>query len=1237
MKQINLLDTNMIKLASSFSRATNLASDYTDSSKLNSIFITSKFEQEILDMLKSILDHNSNQRVKVLSGSPGLGKSTFALFAANLVSKRNPRIIKRILTTNHEASHKVLRDLFSSFQKSTKSKLLPVFLNGHMGELEDAFSEGLQSSMKYIGLEKEMNELIKFASKDQLSIIKKWSKIFPEIYNRYLQILKEKNQDRISFEKSLHKGTSLARKTFESIYSEITGGGNSLSHKKSDIIELYKKSIKILHKKKYAGIYVFYDEFGKYLERGIYNPSLFNVQFLQDFAEYCDRSEKFQCHLTLITHLSVSQYASKLPLNIQKEWAKVEGRFHESSFFDRNTNHYKMISVVFQETLEDNNTKLNTKWKKYIDSLFERFTNENIGLDRFLSMKGSKKIIRRCYPLHPVVLALLPDLCQKIAQNERTLYTFLTRDEENSLFRFISSGLPKDKLKLLAFSKLYEYFSPLITKDTGIGGHYKIQLIHEISCNKFNRNDSLAKEIISLVALISIIRDSSLSPISKEFITASLNPEYSKKEVAEKLDSLIKKRVLILNKMTEQFELIEGASINIDEEINKLKTRELTSKDLVKLLKKYIQLSYIIPNKYNFEHYVTRYYREEVISFEELLNISTNHCPNYGKEDGILYYVIPFSQDELNQSKIAIKKTKNKCVAFILPETFIECKADLEELNAVNALFGNRDVINSGPLVRKELNRHKDILTETIERIVRPILGKTFLKAICFYPHLDKQLFAKHFGQLNRFLGDLFEIEYKYSVNFNSEYINKHKISGTISFARKIVINSIINNKKQSNFGLQDYKPETAIFKALQQVAHIEIKNDRLYFSEKSSLKPCFDKYKEIISSNNRTSLENIIQIFVAPPFGIRKGILPLLIAIWDQALEEPVNHYIGQTFVKTVDSDHYDMLMKQPKLCHIQYIEISKKKKFYISQLGKAFGKKDIRKIQRLLEVIYSWRKTIPDSTKFSADMNSESKKFLVYIDSAQDPSELIFCKIPQIFGLENINENTPKNDIEEVTIALKKTKKHISTIYPKLLQVLHIQLIEAFHFLQKRCLGETPFSYSKNINLAEVFQSTLKRFKKSVINYPFSKNTSRFLGRLKKFDSNNHSQYFIETVADALTGSSPRNWNIEGQSVFEFVLSESLNEIETVAEYLHSNIEGESAIAFINKSGRDKDFIKLGAVTNLNEFLLSKSRQIEDILKDLSDKDIKNILANLLKKDIYNDNLRSERGGLSESRDII
>ena len=401
-----LSERKLIQLSDSYNRSTNLELDFKDSSRLKKIYLSSKFQEGLKEIFVSILEKNSKHRVRVLSGSPGLGKSTFALLVAQIISKKHPKIINDLM---RKATHS-LKTEFNSFQKSGKIKLLPVFINGYEGDIEQVFKNKMKESL----------------SKANISF---------------------KNQSK-------------------------------------DTLKFYKDSLEILKTKKYSGIFVIYDEFGKYLEKGVHNPTDLNIQFLQNFAEFCDRSGEKQCHLMLITHLSVSRYASQLPLNVQQEWTKIEGRFQESAFYDKSADDYKMISAVFEKNISETRPALAQKYKTYTKKYLRGFTED--AFEGFIDLKNIQPTLLNCFPLHPSVLSLLPHLSKKVAQNERTLYTFLTRDENHSLKRFLEEEFKNETTLLMPYD-LYQYFKFLIGKDIGIGGTYKIQLMAEEALKKIEK------------------------------------------------------------------------------------------------------------------------------------------------------------------------------------------------------------------------------------------------------------------------------------------------------------------------------------------------------------------------------------------------------------------------------------------------------------------------------------------------------------------------------------------------------------------------------------------------------------------------------------------------------------------------------------------------------------------------------------------------------------------------------
>ena len=1130
-----------IQLSDSYNRSTNLELDFKDSSRLKKIYLSSKFQEGLKEVFTSILEKNSKHRVRVLSGSPGLGKSTFALLIAQIISKKHPQIISDLIKKTTQS----LKTDFKSFQKSKETKLLPIFINGYEGEIEQVFKAKLKESLS------EANISFKNQSKDTL--------------------------------------------------------------------KFYQYSLEALKTKGYGGIFVIYDEFGKYLEKGVHNPTDLNIQFLQNFAEFCDRSGKKQCHLMLITHLSVSQYASQLPINVQQEWAKIEGRFQESAFYDKSADDYKMISTVFEKNISKTKPIMAKKYKTYISKYLSGFKTD--AFEGFIDLKDIKSILLNCFPLHPSVLSLLPHLSKKVAQNERTLYTFLTRDENHSLRRFLE-GEFKNETTLLMPYDLYQYFKFLIGKDIGIGGTYKIQLMAEEAFKKIKKTDNASKQIISLMALCSVIKDTHFAPLTEGFIISCFNQLFSKEDIKKSLKFLRAKRVIFFNKTTKQYLLQEGTPVDIDEEISKLKNITLTGKSLVQVLKRYFKTDFIMPKKYNFDNAITRFYRTEIISVEELKGLTKKKVVDFYREDGCVFYVVPFSHDELTYAKSVIQRIQSPLTVFVLPKRFVECRKDIEELNAVDCLYNNKEILSASPLVKKELDRHKDILLSSINSLLKSLIGYMNLSAYVIYPMSNypkgKEASLKnisHFKELQRHLGDLFEKEYSKYVSFNLEYMNRHSVSGSITLGRKKFIDTLRKNKtKPLNdiiHSVEGRGPDYVILDTMLRLSKFNPHSptNTYQVSQRSPYYNFFKEYKQILSKHPYGICgDTLLNILVSPPYGLRLGVIPVFIALADLCFKQPVSHYFDEAYVKELDGDHYDLLMKYPKKTVIHYTPIDAKQQKFLDGLAETFKATDMS-IHSVIEALLKWRKSIPESTKLSSTLSQAGRKILIQIDSSKEPDKLLFKGIPDCFGKSKIHSKTKDNEIKNTFQKLTAAKKEIDEVYKKLLLRIQADLVSFITFIDKQCLNNSLQPITKD-RLIKSFQNTLLQVK----DYPFSSNTSRFIGRVLNFDSSNYNQYFLETIADVLTGSSPRHWDNKGYSKFEFALKRTQTEIELACEIASPHFKGQSVLAFIDKGKNKKTFVKLGAQFDMNKRLKSSAQKIKMILDSFDEIDKRKIILAIL-----------------------
>ena len=76
--------------------------------------------------------------------------------------------------------------------------------------------------------------------------------------------------------------------------------------------------------------------------------------------------------------------------------------------------------------------------------------------------KVEEVLFKGCYPLNPVTVFSVINLSERVAQNERTLFTFLTDDDPNSFKYFIKNS---EKNDLFNTDKVYDYFYNILRKE----------------------------------------------------------------------------------------------------------------------------------------------------------------------------------------------------------------------------------------------------------------------------------------------------------------------------------------------------------------------------------------------------------------------------------------------------------------------------------------------------------------------------------------------------------------------------------------------------------------------------------------------------------------------------------------------------------------------------------------------------------------------------------------------------
>ena len=275
---------------------------------------------------------------------------------------------------------------------------------------------------------------------------------------------------------------------------------------------------------------VVYDEFSKYLEANIKEASVSDTKTLQDFAEKCNRSGSMQLHLMLISHKEISNYIDTLPKQKVDGWRGVSERFKHIHLNNNFSQTYEIIASVIQ--------KEPTKWARFqknhqkdLEELLGRYKNHPLFSANSTELETA---IMGCYPLHPVSTFILPRLSERVAQNERTLFTFLSAEGTSTLRSFIDV-YDDDSFNLITPDEIYDYFEPLFKKETFGGEIHDIYLLTSAILSSLAVH-SLEAKIVKTLSLIYVLEQFERLKPTKDEIVGVYSSSFSVKDINAAID-----------------------------------------------------------------------------------------------------------------------------------------------------------------------------------------------------------------------------------------------------------------------------------------------------------------------------------------------------------------------------------------------------------------------------------------------------------------------------------------------------------------------------------------------------------------------------------------------------------------------------------------------------------------------------------------------------------------------------
>ena len=1197
-----------IETIKDFQTSVNISYDLFDKNKIKN-FIPTKEALNILEQLiTGTFDNNSN-KARILTGAYGRGKSHIVLIFLALLREKNINIFKNLLE-KIKIYNEELYNFIYNYLKSDK-KYFPIIVNGGNISLEQAFLLGLEEALKR---EEILDIMPETNFNSAIKTIENWKNNYENTYKNFILEIKEPIE---LFILGLKNYELEKYKQFEIIYKKLSSGAVFNPFLGTQIIDLYEKISIKLKEKGYHGIYIVFDEFSKYLETNLQTTSSKDIKLLQDFAEKCDRSKNL--NLLLITHKELSNY---LDNNISKEqsdsWRGISGRFLQITLSNDFSEIYEVISLVIKKEKEF--------WKKFKEKNKEQFESLKslVKMNNIAESSTEQNIVvEGCYPLHPLTAFILPRLSEKIAQNERSLFTFLSSTQKNSLNSFLKKY--QGEFQLITPDYLYDYFEIMLKNEIHTTSLYKNYNILKKVLTKVIPL-SLEEKILKTLFLIYLIDQFEILPPTKESLIKIYKYSYNNIEDIEKaIETLEKEECILYLKRSNNFlKIKESSGIDIQKEIeiyiNKVKAKE----NYIDILNKLFTNNYFYPNRYNIEKEIIRYFKFEFISGKEFLNTRNwkKRIENE-KADGIIFGIVYENLEEKEKIKEYLKNDNciNEQIIFIY----------LEEKNLIE-----KNIYEYYSILELKLHSQEDkvlqdeyeIIIEDLEKIIYEYIN-LYIKpekkiAKYFYKGIEQQIFRK--SQFSELLSQICDNNFYLTPVINNEVINKNIISSITNKSRNKVIDQLLNGNLEYNLGFKGNGQEIFIFRTLLVNTGLLINEEnRVEINLKNindiNLKNILNIIEEKVKNSSNKEPLNIEEIYniltsIDYHIGLKKGIIPVYLAIIFYLYKDKLIIQKDKKDLK-ITGDLLNDINDNPKLYNLYLEDWNKEKLEYISQLEKIFKEniilveKNYNNYRYIINGLKKWYIGLPKYSKEikiqyrGAELESQPLdeiiiKFRESLKSnIENSREYLFNDLIKIFGYSNFDLRI-LDEIKDIKLQLES-----------FLDELEYSLISDIKFI---------FEGKKNsqASLLSILKDWVDFLKEDTKNHIFNKNENKFIELIN--NSNHNEKEFIKKLGKIVTSLRIEDWN--EKTIVNFL--NDIKEIKKVIEELNEENKNEIdnsdsyKIIFTEKDGKEniKIFEKIECSSRAKLLFNEIENSIDEMGYSITEGEKRQVLIEILKK---------------------
>lgn len=905
---------------------------------------------------------------------------------------------------------------------------------------------------------------------------------------------------------------------------------------------------------KNGGLIVFLDEMGKFLEAAARDGS--DVYLFQQLAEASARSGG-KLIIVGILHQAFEEYAHRLSREMRDEWSKIQGRFVDLAV---NTAGEEQIDLL-SRAIETDRKSRDPEW--IAKAVAQCVRHQRPGLSANFA-----RSLEECWPLHPIVAALLGPLSRRrFGQNQRSLFGFLNSAEPYGFQDFLRHA---DDDQLYTPEQLWDYLrvnlEPAILASPD--GHRWAMATEAVErCEAIGGTD-LHIRLLKTIALLDLFRERSGLVPTFSLLQATLSDQNSE-TIEAGLNQIQDWAFVIFRKHMNAYAIYAGSDFDIDEAVESVLEDDRGIH--FPTLKKLAGLQPVLAKRHYHETGALRWFDVDIAPLNEVVAKASEYTGVDGTV-GQFLLTIPTEGEDIETAKKLCRQAARKSdqwdvIVGLSPQAW--SITDLaRELLAIERVRNERTELQGDAVARREVQARLTALQSQLENELR----QAFDNATWHLKHVRAMQLAQ--SELNVLASDLADDQFKKTPKLHNELLNRTKPSSSAVAAQNALLRRMVTQEGEERLGIDGYPAEGGLFDSLLGTTGLYRKTANGWAlaapqeeegEDPYRLRPMWDAGIAFLRDNaDRTvAVSELYKLWRQPPYGVKEGLLPLLSLAFLLSQSSMIAFYREGIFQARFSDLDVDYLAKDAASIQLRWMDLSDLSRRLLSDMAEVVRDLDESNTLSNLEPIDVARGLIaifdrlPSWTQRTMRLSSNAIHIRNLFKQANDPNKFLFDDLPTLFGDEfDLSEET---NIKAVVDRVREGLTELRDAYPTMLTRLN-----------QTMLAELQVPNASSQSLSEL-RSRAENIKQLAGDYRLD----AFISRLAAYTGSTSD---IEGLASLAANKPPRDWvdpDLDRAAIELTDMAQKFVRTETFARVKGRSDKRHSLAVMVGLSGRPSPYL--------------------------------------------------------------